>query len=87
MEAEHASDVITRECFNRHVVVADHGVVVVSRALDGVFNLLKRLLKLHEVLVRLELWIGLDNSEQRPHGFLQSCLFLNRTFVQNIEIY
>src|SRR4029077_8263029 len=78
VEAEDPCQQRVREGLDRRVVLPDGAVVVLPREADLVLCGRQLLLQLHDVLVRLELWVVLDQGEQLTQGASQDVLSLGR---------
>src|SRR3981081_85059 len=64
LESQHVRENIGGELPNLRVQVADHGVVIAPRVLDGVLNLSERSLQRREALDSAELRIGFRKRKQ-----------------------
>src|SRR5208337_3307570 len=64
LETQHSRDDVCRELQDLGVEVANDGVVVAPRVLDGILNLGKRILERGEALDGAELRVGLGESEK-----------------------
>src|SRR3546814_3132758 len=73
-EAEVAREEVVREHLDLGVQLAHTTVVEAARGLDLVLGVDDRLLKLEEVLARLQLRIRLRNGEDRLQGLLHVAL-------------
>ncbi len=85
LECEHAGDDVGGELLDLGVQVADHGVVIPPRVLEGILDLIEIRLELREVLNRAQLRIGLGKREERfkrlgeqPFSLGISCWTLDR---------
>src|SRR4029079_3640622 len=67
-EAADAGDEVAGDRRDRGVVVEDGGVVVLAAERDLVLGRRQLLLELEDVLVGLEVWVVLDDREQRSEG-------------------
>src|SRR5262245_5680421 len=63
-EPEEQRDLVGRKAVDRRVEVADDGVEVAARALDGLLELRERALQIAEALVRLEVGVRLGEREE-----------------------
>src|SRR5437899_92983 len=70
LEPEHPSNDIRRKAHERGVEIAYHVVVMLTRETDAVLRRRQLFLKPQEVLIRLQIGVGLRHSEQ---AFERAC--------------